>query len=169
MQRWILVLAFGFVCGLSHSGFAQPPSVPLCVAQMQVSGAISNGVGAPLLMKFLNKQKPPVENVAIPQSAPEEALTAAQQKGCDYVVTTNQTELHSDSSWWGGGTAGVNMQTFYVTTAYKLSKVSDGSELSSGSFKASDKGSEQNAIGFTMKKIAEKVGEAIRKAGPVTK
>jgi hypothetical protein len=35
--------------------------------------------------------------------------------------------------------------------------------------KASDQSSEQNAIGFAMHKIADKVTEAIKKAGLVTK
>jgi hypothetical protein len=61
------------------------------------------------------------------------------------------------------------MPTFFVTTEYKLAKVSDGSDMSSGSFKASDRGSPQNAVGFTMKKVADKVTETIRKAGPVAK
>ena len=66
------------------------------------------------------------------------------------------------------GTFGhTSMPTYYVTTTYKLTKVSDGSEVASGNFKASDRGSEQNAIGFTLHKIADKVTEAIKKAGPV--
>ena len=68
------------------------------------------------------------------------------------------------------GTFGqTSMPTFYVTTAYQLTKVSDGSEMASGNFKASDRGSEQNAIGFTMHKIADKVTQAIKKAGPGAK
>ena len=174
MQRFALLAVLVSLCIFSISGFAQGPTVQLCVAGMQVSGsAASNTVGRDLLIKFLSKEKPDktltIKNVPINQAVPEEALAFAKQEGCDYVVTTNQAEMHSDSSWWGGGTSGVNMQTFFVTTAYKLTKVSEGSEVSSGSFKASDKGSEQNAIGFTMKKIADKVTEAIRKAGPVAK
>ena len=42
-------------------------------------------------------------------------------------------------------------------------------EASSGSVKASDHGSEQNAVGFTMHKMADRVTEAIKKAGPVAK
>jgi len=59
--------------------------------------------------------------------------------------------------------------TFYVTTTYKLTKVSDGSEVISGNAKASDRGSEQNAIGYTLHKIADRVTEAIKKAGPPAK
>ena len=143
---------------------------------MQVSSTSgSDPVGRDLLIKSLSKEKGDksgsIENVPIPPSVPEDALAVAKQKGCDYVVTTNQTELTSQSSWWGGGgpSGGVNMQTFFVTTAYKLTKVSDGSDMSSGSLKASDKGSAQNALGFCMKKIADKVTETIRKAGPVAK
>ncbi len=173
MQRFFLFVVLACSSILCVTGFAQATTAQLCVANMQVAGSnTSNVVGRELLIKFLSREKPkgpPIENVPIDQSAPEDAMTAAKQKNCDYLVTTNQVEMHSDSSWWGTTTTGVNMQTFFVTTAYKLTKVSDGSEMSSGSFKASDKGSEQNAIGFTMHKIADKVTEAIRKAGPAAK
>jgi hypothetical protein len=139
---------------------------------MQMSGSVaSNPVGRDLLIKALSKEKPDkalsIENVIIEQAVPEEALAAAKQKGCDYVVTTNQSESHTDSSYWGQ--SNVSMPTFFVTTEYKLAKVSDGSDMASGSFKASDRGSAQNAVGFTMKKVADKVTETIRKAGPVAK
>jgi hypothetical protein len=45
-----------------------------------------------------------------------------------------------------------------------LNKVSDGAEVSSGSFKAQDTGSIQNAIGFTLNKMAAKVDGAIKGA-----
>ena len=171
MQRSALFLILVGLCIFSISGLAQGQAVQLCVADMQVAGGGSSGKGGEQLLKALSKEKQdksvPIERVAIPQSAPEEALAAAKQKGCSYVVTTNQMETHSDSEWWGGGTSGVNMQTFYITIAYKLTKVSDGSEVSSGSFKASDKSSFENAAGFTMKRVADKVTETIKKAGPI--
>jgi hypothetical protein len=172
MQRLTLGFALIGLCIYSTTSFAQSSVVELCVASLQVAGTnASDAAGRDQLIKFLNKEKPdkalPTEFMAIPQAIPEEALAFAKQKGCQYVVTTNQAEMHSDSSWWGGGTSGVNMQTFFVTTTFKLTKVSDGSEVASGSFKASDKGSEQNAVGFTMKKVADKVTEAIKKGGPI--
>ena len=173
MQRFVLFVASAGLCILSIPCHAQSASVRLCVAGMQVNtGSSSSPAGRDLLIKFLAKEKPKgvlVENTPIPPSVPEDALAAAKQQGCDYVVTTNQTESTSESQWWAGPTAGVNMPTFFVTTAYKLTKVSDGSEMAGGSFKASDKGSEQNALAITMKKIADKVTETIRKAGPVGK
>lgn len=166
-----LLLALVVFCIFSISGLAQGPAVQLCVADMQVAGGGSSAVGGAQMLKALSKEKPdkalPIENVPISQAAPEEALASAKQKKCDYLVTTDQIETHSDSSWWGGGTSGVNMQTFYVTLTYKLTKVSDGSEVSSGTLKASDKSSQQNAAGFTMKRVADKVTEAIKKAGPM--
>ena len=170
MKRSALLAVLIGSCIFSISGFAQGPSVKLCIANMQVSGtAASNAVGQDQLIKFLGKEKPDkalsIENVPIPQAVPEEAVASAKKKDCDYVVTTNQSESHTDSSYWGG--SNVNMQTFFVTTEYKLTKLSDGSDTSSGSLKASDRGSPQNAVGFTMKKVADKVTEAIRKAGPL--
>jgi len=173
------LLAPRVVCVLlifSISGFAQTPSVKLCVAGMQVNGGVrSDTAGQDALIKFLNKEKGDkalsIESLPIPPSVPADALTAAKQKECDYVVTTNQTESTSQSSYWGtaASTSPVNMQTFFVTTAYKLTKVSDGAEMSSGSMKASDKGGEQSALSITLKKIADKVTQTIRKAGPIAK
>jgi hypothetical protein len=172
MQRIALFVASFALCILAILGFAQGPSVHLCVAGMQLNGGSSSNVaGRDVLIKFLSKEKGDkvlsIENEPISPSVPEDALAVAKQESCDYVVTTNQTENTSESSYWGA--SGVNMQTFFVTTAYKLTKVSDRSELSSGSVKASDKGSEQNAVTITLKKIADKVTQTIRKAGPVVK
>ena len=174
MQRFALFVASVGLCIFLIPGPAQGQAVQLCVAGMQVSGVNeSSGVGQEALIKFLKKEKPdkalPTESVTIPSSTPEDALVAAKQKGCDYLVTTNETNAHAVDSWSTGRTAPVNTPTFYVTTAYKLNKVSDGSELSSGSFKASDSSSEQNALSATMKKIADKVTETIKKAGPIAK
>ena len=139
---------------------------------MQVNGGINSDTAArDMLVKFLNKEKGDkalsIGNLPIAPAMPADALTAAKQEGCDYVVTTNQTENSSESSYWGA--SGVNLQTFFVTIAYKITKVNDGSDVLGASFKASDKGSAQNAIMIAMKKIADKVAPAIRKAGPVTK
>jgi histidyl-tRNA synthetase len=154
---------------------AQNSAVQLCVANMQLAGNPSaNPTGRSLLIKFLQKQKDKgiaTEAVPLEASAPDQALAAAKQKNCGYLVTTDQVESHQDNSQMPsmGTFSTTSTPTFYVTTKYKLVKVSDASELSSGSFKASDRGSEENAIGFTMHKIADKVTEAIRKSGAVSK
>ncbi len=125
-----------------------------------------------MLIKSLSKEKNKglsIESVPLPPASPEQALAAAKQKGCDYMVATNLTDTHSVNSLSTGRANPINTPTFYATTAYKLTKVSDGSEVSSGSFKASDSISEQSALGVTMKKIADKVTDVIRKAGPVAK
>jgi hypothetical protein len=174
MQRCALFVALVGLCIFSISDSAQNPSVQLCIAGMQVAGGAGSDVGSrDVLIKTLNKEKPnkalPIENVPVNPSVPEDALAAAKQKGCDFVVTTNQTETHVEKSWTADRmSGGANMQTFYVTTTYKLTKVSGGSELSSGSFKG-DGDSPQAALGNAMKKIADKVTETIRKAGPIVK
>jgi hypothetical protein len=173
MQRFALFAALVAFCSFPLLGSAQGPSVQLCVATMQVSGSNDTSPeGRDMLIKALSKEKNKglaIESVPLPPSSPDDALAAAKQKGCDYIVTTNLAETHSVNSYSTGRANPVNTPTFYATTAYKLSKVSDGSEVSSGSFKASDSISEQSALGVTMKKIADKVTEVIRKAGPVSK
>lgn len=136
---------------------------------MQSVNAGPNPAGRDALLKFLAKEKDKsvAQDVPIDASEPEQALEQAKSKNCEYLVTTHQTESHQENSVMQAmGTFGqTTMPTYYVTTAYKLTKVSDGSEISSGDFKASDRGSEQNAIGFTMHKVADKVTQAIKKAG----
>ena len=85
------------------------------------------------------------------------------RRAVTFLATSNLLETHADSSYLGG-LSQANIQMFFVTVAYKLNKVGDGSEMSSVSFKAQDKGSEQNAIGFTMNKVAGKVSGEISKA-----
>jgi hypothetical protein len=103
-------------------------------------------------------------------SGPADALVAAKEKNCDYLVTTNQTNSHVTGSVLTiGGSGTVNRQTYYVTVTYQLTKVRDGSQLSSGAIKTSDDLSEQDAVGAAMRKIAAKVAEGIKKAGPIAK
>jgi len=176
MHRFAVVAALAGLCVLPIRGSAQSSAVQLCVANMQVSGSNNTmSGGQEQLIKALNKEKPDkalsIQNVPIPQAVPEDALTAAKAKSCDYLVTTDLTEKRTEQNVVSvGGTGRINMQTNYITTAYKLTKVSDGSELSSGSFKASGEGADPNPIiGQTMKKIADKVTDVIKKAGPVAK
>jgi hypothetical protein len=136
---------------------------------MQSVNAGSSTAGRDLLMNFLSKEKNKsvAQDVPIDASEPGPALQEAKSKNCDYLVTTHQTESHQENSVMQAmGTFGqTTMPTYYVTTAYKLTKVSDGADVSSGDLKASDRGSEQNAVGFTMHKVADKVTEAIKKTG----
>ena len=173
MQRLPLLLALVSLGIFPITGSAQGPSVQLCVATMQMSGSMdSSPEGRDMLIKFLSKEKTKglsIESVPLPPAPPEQALAAAKQKNCEYMVSTNLTDTHSVNSYSTGRANPVNTPTFYATTAYKLIKVSDGSEVSSGSFKASDSISEQSALGVTMKKIADKVTDVIRKAGPIAK
>jgi hypothetical protein len=172
MRDFILVV-FAFLCLSSCSATAQSSPAQLCVANMQSVNAGTDTTGRDLLIKFLAKAKDRsvAQDVPIDASEPEQALQQAKSKSCDYLITTHQTENHQENSQMQGmGTFGqTSMPTYYVTTTYKLVKVSDGSDVASGNYKASDRGSEQNALGFTMRKIADKVTEAIKKAGPTSK
>ena len=169
MRYFPLVISAAFLCVSTCMVTAQTSPVQLCVANMQSVNEDSSTTGRDLLMKFLSKEKDKsvAQDVPIDASAPEHALPDARTKNCDYLVTTHQTESHQENSQMQAmGTFGQSgMPTYYVTTTYKLTKVSDGSDLANGTFKASDRGSEQNALGFTMHKIADKVTEAIKKAG----
>ena len=132
-------------------------------------GNVSGFAARDALIKSLNKQRPDknspvaIEAEPLDTSSPDDSMAAAKQKSCNFLVTTNLLETHADSSYLGG-LSQVNIQPFFVTVAYKLNRVGQGSEMSSASFKAQDKGSEQNAIEFTMNKIAGKVSGEIRKA-----
>jgi hypothetical protein len=170
VRRFIVAAMLVRIALASPFAFGQSATVKLCVANMEISGAeVNSTAGREQLIKFMSKEKPDkalsIENVPVVPSSPSGALAAATGQKCDYVVTTNQAESHVESS--NSGSA--SLPAFYVTLAYKLTKVSDSSEITSGTAKASDYGSEQNAIGFAMRKIAGKVTEAIKKAGPVTK
>jgi len=151
---WVCSLLF-FMSFYLASALGQAPHV--CVGNLQgAGGSVSPTVGQNALIKFLGKQK----NM--------QARAEAKTKECEYVVTTNLAEIHSDTGY-SGGLAGVNLQTFYVTVDYKLNQVSDGAEEAKGLFKASDRGSPENAITATMKKIAEKTSEAIKKGSAPAK
>ena len=131
--------------------------------------ASSNPVGQAALIKFLGKDKGKslAQSVPIDPADPEQALQASKSNSCDYLVTTRQTESHVSSDIYGGATTAnpINMPIFYVTVDYKLIRVADGSEVTSGSMKSSDRGSDKDAIVIAMHKIAGKVTDAIKKAG----
>jgi hypothetical protein len=116
------------------------------------------------LIKWLAKQKKgPVQGVPLDAALPDEAMAEAKQKNCDYVVTTNLIEDHTESGYApGAGTTTTSIPNFFVTVTYKLNRVADGTEIGGGSFKAQDTGSPQNAVGFTLNKVAGKVTAAIK-------
>jgi hypothetical protein len=150
---------------LSISAFSQEsPSGKLCVSGMQgASGNTSATVSRDALMKFLEKQKN-LKGTTQPLTAStaEEAAPEAKQKGCGYVLTTALTEDHVESAYGPGVLMSTSIPTFFVTVDYKLVKVSDGSDVSSGSAKAQDTSSQQQAVAFTMNKIAGKVSGALK-------
>jgi hypothetical protein len=160
--RVSILFAFLLVC--AASAFAQSTPARVCVAAIEARDpSVSPNATRDALIKFLSKQKGlQTEEVALDTSDSAEAMTQARDKKCDYVVDTTVTEVHSDSGYTGGLAGGFNLQNFFVTVNYKLNKVSDGAEQASGSLKASDRGSAQNAVVATTKKIAEKVAESIK-------
>jgi hypothetical protein len=139
----------------------------VCVGVLQsAGGSISGTVARDTLIKWLGKQKKgTVQTVPLDASVPDEALVEAKQKNCEYVVTTNLVEDHTESGYSpGAGTTTSSIPNFFVTVTYKLNKVADGADVASGSFKAQDTGSPQNAVGFTLNKIAGKVVQAVKGA-----
>ncbi len=157
---FLFALGVSVVVAVAQSG----AKTQVCVAKLDNNGSIASpSVVRDDLIKYLDKQKnSQAVGVPLDTSVPSQAVIEAKTKNCEYVVTTNVTEEHADSGY-SGGLAGVNMQTFYVTVEFKLIKVSDASELNKGSVKASDRGSVQNAIIETTKKIAEKVNQSLKK------
>ena len=163
MRQFVACLFLALVLAGRVPAFAQTSPARVCVAEVETrEPGISPTAVRDALIKFLSKQKGlEAEEVPLEASDSAAAMTQAKDKKCDYVVDTTVTEVHSESGYTGGY-SGVNLQTFFVTVNYKLSKVSDGAEQASGSFKASDRGSAQSAVIATMKKTAEKVAEAIK-------
>ncbi len=173
MRSFPVLIVVVLAC-LAMIASAQASPAQLCVANMQLAGAENTDpAGRDLLMKFLAKEKGKslAESIPINAAEPDKALVQAKAKNCDYLVTTNQTENNTENSQMPmmGTMSQVAMPTFYVTTTYMVTKVSDGSEVTKGEAKASDRGSEENALGFTMHKVADKVTQAIKKAGTAAK
>ena len=169
MRHVTIVVYATFVLLFACSAMAQSSSTQLCVANMQSVNAGPNPAGRDALMKFLSKEKDKsvAEDVPLDASEPGQALQQAKSRNCDYLITTNQTESHQENSIMNtsGPFGQTSTPTFYVTTAYKLIRVSDGSEVTGGTVKAGDHDSEQAAVSITMHKIADKVTQAIKKAG----
>ena len=164
MRRLHVSILFALLLVCAVSAFAQSTPARVCVAAIETRDPnVSPNATRDALIKFLSKQKGlQAEEVALDTSDSAAAMTQAKDKKCDYVVDTTVTEVHSDSGYTGGLAGGFNLQNFFVTVNYKLNKVSDGTEQASGSLKASDRGSPQNAVIATTKKIAEKVAESIK-------
>ena len=164
MRHFPLVVCTALLC--LFSGIATAQSAPLlCVANME-SGPGGGTTGQDLLLKFFDKgkNKSVTQQLPIKASEPAPALEEAKGAHCEYLVTTKQTESHQENSLMTGSFGNTSTPTFFVATAYKLTKVSDGSDVVSGTVKASDHGSEQDAVGITMHKIADKVIDTIKKA-----
>lgn len=151
--------------GISTAAFAQDSAGgKLCVSIMQGSGGnTSPTVSRDALVKALEKQKNLKGTTApLNASVAEELSAEAKQKGCAYLVITNLAEDHTESAYGPGVLMSTTIPTFFVTVDYKLVKASDGSNLSSGSVKAQDTGSQQNAVNISMNKMASKIGGALK-------
>lgn len=137
----------------------------VCVGVLgSAGGQVSGKVARDNLIKSLNKQKkPPLAPVPLESFLPAEAMAEAKQRACEYVLITDLVEQHTESGYLTAmsGAQG-SVPIFFVTTSYKLKKVSDGTEVASGSFKAQDTGSAQTAVAFTLSKMAAKVDGAIK-------
>jgi hypothetical protein len=163
MRQLVVCLVLAFMLAGRVPAFAQTSPARVCIAEVETrEPGISPTAVRDALIKFLSKQKGlEAETVPLDTSDSAAVMTQAKDKKCDYVVNMTVTEVHSESGY-GAGYSGVNLQTFFVTVNYKLSKVGDAAEQASGSFKASDRSSAQSAVIATMKKTAEKVAEAIK-------
>ena len=151
--------------GTSTAAFAQSASgSKLCVSIMQGSGGNTSPITSrDTLHKALEKQKNLKGTTEILNaSTPEELSAEAKQKSCAFLLMTNLAEDHTESAYGPGVLMSTTIPTFFVTVDYKLEKISDGSEVSSGSAKAQDTGSQQNAVNISMNKIASKVGGALK-------
>lgn len=166
MFRTLVCFALFVLCFASIPLLADDAAgTHVCVGVLQsAGGSISGTVARDTLIKWLGKQKKgAVQPVPLDAAVPDEALAEAKQKNCEYVVTTNLVEDHTESGYSpGAGTTTASIPNFFVTVSYKLTKVSDGTDVSSGSGKAQDTGSPQNAVGFTLNKIAGKVSGALK-------
>ena len=173
MRKFAAFIIFAFILALAGSASAQSAPVRICVSQLDINGPdVSPTATRDALIKFLGKQKGlQAEEVPLDTADPTAALNQAKDKKCDYLINVTVPEVHTESGYTttqAGGISsqsGVNLLTFFVTTNYKLIKVSDGSEQTSGSVKASDRGSAQTAIIGTTKKVAEKVAGSIKGGG----
>lgn len=166
MRQFRLPILFTFILVSVASISAQSR---VCVAEIETNDtSISPSATRDALIKFLGNKKG-LQREEVPLDTPKatEALAQARDKQCDYLIHTIVSEVHSESGYTAtpaGGVSvqnGVNLLTFFVTTNYTLFKVSDAAEQASGSVKASDRGSAQNAVIATTRKIAEKL------AGPL--
>jgi hypothetical protein len=165
MNRFAMCAILVTSLAIAVSAFSQDAgSGKLCVSGMQGAGGNTSAtLSRDALIKFLEKQKN-LKGTTEPLTAstPDEAAAEAKQKGCGYALTTALTEDHMESAYGPGVLMSTSIPTFFVTVGYKLVKVSDGSEVSSGSAKAQDTGSQQHAVDFTMNKIAGKVSGALK-------
>jgi hypothetical protein len=165
MNRFAMCTLTVAFLAIAVSAFCQDDaSGKLCVSGMQgAGGSTSSTRSRDELIKSLEKQKNLKGTTqALDASTPDDAATEAKQKGCGYVLNTALTEDHMESAYGPGVLMSTSIPTFFVTVGYKLVKVSDGSEVSSGSAKAQDTGSQQHAVEFSMNKIAGKVGGAVK-------
>ncbi len=167
MYRFAICAIFVAACLASFPILAEETAgLHVCVGVMAGAGnQVSGKVARDSLIKALKKQKKPPLTLVPLESLPEDQLTEAKQKTCEYLLTTDLVEEHTEQGYLPGvGAYAGSVPIFFVTTSYKLGKISDGTEVTKGSMKAQDTGSPQNAVEFTMSKIAGKVDGALKGA-----
>lgn len=161
--------------------------VGVAVMENYAGRSVPGNVEQDRLVKAINQLKPDkkthvkVQAVALSSSLPGEAAEEAQQKKCDYVVTTRLTELRTaddpyqrtpntietnpNSQWSQNSRSQRNDPEFRATVSYTLSKAGGGT-VSGAPFSTQESGTEIDTVGAIMNRIALQVVDQVKKAPP---
>lgn len=162
--------------------------VGVAVMENYAGRSVPGNVEQDRLVKAINQLKPDkkthvkVQAVALSSSSPSDAAEEAQQKKCDYVVTTRLTELRTaddpyqrlpntietnpNSQWSNQNSRSQrNDPEFRATVSYTLSKAGGGA-VSGAPFSTQESGTEIDTVGAIMNRIALQVVDQVKKAPP---
>lgn len=169
---------------------AQENTVRVGVAVMEnyAGRSVPGNVERDRLVKALNQLKPDkkthlkIEAIALSGSTADDVSSEAEQKKCQYVVSTRLTELRTagDPYQKRPGTLETNPNgqwssrdpdnqridpEYRATVEYRLVKLGSNTEVSGAPFSTQQNGNEIDTVSQIMDRVALQVADQIKKAG----
>ncbi|MFZ0733175.1 MAG: VWA domain-containing protein [Candidatus Sulfotelmatobacter sp.] len=164
------------LCVLCIPSFCQDAVLRIGVSVLRAGPKIVSGTEArDRLVKELNQHKrnkklnPTIEAVPLENEWGMKAAAEAEQKQCQFVLSTHLTGARTSSvlTYNGAGSDMDSMPAFWATVEYRLIHLPDGAPFDVDSVKEDDPGSLQSAVWAALSHIAHQAIIELAKGGNV--
>jgi len=171
LHTLIPVLSLLCIPAFSQGGAVVRIGVP---ALRSGNNTVSGAEARDQLVKDLNRHKSDkkirLAVTAIPLESPwgSKAMVEAQEKSCEFVLSTHLTDLQASSVLTNNGLAGMDYVPVYIAAVeYRLIRVADTAGIAIGSVKEQDPASPAGAVRQAVTRVARQALADLEKGGNV--